>query len=95
MVIEFLDPTNSPADATTLAPRNRASLHGAKIGVVWNGRPNGDVLMRQVVDRISEDYGVTIVDFQKKPLIGNLAPKEVFQGFVEKPVDFVLAGVGD
>lgn len=95
MTIEFLDPTNSPADETTLAPRRRSSLHGAKVGIVWNGRPNGDLVLRQVVDRIAETYGVSIVDFQKKPLIGNLAPKEVFQGFVEKPVDFVLAGVGD
>ena len=95
MVIEFLDPTNAPADETRLAPRHRASLHGARIGVVWNGRPNGDALLQQVVDRIVAEHGAELVDFQKKPLIGNLAPKEIFQGFIEKPVDYVLAGVGD
>lgn len=94
-MIEFLDPTNAPADATALAPRTRSSLHGARIGVVWNGRPNGDALLQQVVDRIIDEHGAQLVDFQKKPLIGNLAPKEIFQGFIEKPVDYVLAGVGD
>lgn len=95
MVIEFLDPSNAPADSTALAPRHRGSLEGARVGIVWNGRPNGDGVLKQVANRISSKYGVTIVDFQKKPLIGNLAPKEIFQGFIEKPVDYVLAGVGD
>lgn len=95
MAIEFLDPTNSPADATALAPRTRQSLHGAKIGVIWNGRANGDRLLTQILDRISQRTGATVSDFEKKPLIGNMAPQEIFQGMVTSPVDFVLAGVGD
>lgn len=94
-MIEFLDPTNSPAAASAYAPRERDSLNGATVGVVWNGRPNGDTALKQILKHLTDTHGVRVVDFQKKPLIGNLAPAEVFQGFIEKPVDYVLAGVGD
>src|SRR5699024_10759919 len=55
--IEFLDPTSKPANPSSWAIRDRTSLNGAKIGIIWNGRPNGDQLMEQITRRITDRFG--------------------------------------
>lgn len=95
MSIEFLDPTSKPANPSSWAIRDRTSLNGAKIGIIWNGRPNGDQLMEQITRRITDRFGATVELIRKKPLIGNVAPAEIVDEFASRPVDYVLAGVGD
>ncbi len=95
MAFEVLDPTNGPARPTTLAPRLREGLRGGRVGVIWNGRPHGDAVLRAIIDELSETHDVELVGFEKKPLIGNSAPDEIFEGLIAAPIDYVLAGVGD
>ncbi len=95
MTFEILDPTSAPAASTALAPRVRDDVHGARIGVLWNGRPNGDRALHQILGSLAQTYTMDVTVFEKKPLIGNMAPEEIFQEMVNSPVDYVLAGVGD
>lgn len=95
MTFDILDPSSSPAAAAVLAPRVRDNLRGGRIGVIWNGRPNGDLALRQILEVLSETHAMDVAAFRKKPLIGNMAPEETFQELTSQPVDFVLAGVGD
>jgi len=94
MSLTIFDPTDGPFRQTEMAPRT-FSLHGAKVGVIWNGRPHGDKVLRAIVRRLSEGTGCEIVEVLKKPFIGNVAPEDFFEKLQRRQVDFVLAGVGD
>ena len=64
--MEILDPVG-PTTATTrtLAPRP-ASLQGAVIGVLDNSKPNADVLLGRVAERLAERTpGASIRRWQK------------------------------
>lgn len=95
MAFEILDPTGGAAQETTLAPRTRASIHGARVGVIWNGRSNGDTALREILSELEERFDVEVALFRKKPLIGNVAPTEILDEVAAERVDFALAGVGD
>ena len=43
------------ADSTVLSPRPR-SLNGLKVGLLWNGKPNGDVALDAVGDELRQMY---------------------------------------
>lgn len=95
MPVTFLDPTNRPVSETAWAVRTRDGLDGATVGVIWNGRSNGDHVLHEVISRLSQRSGVRLEVFEKKPFIGNVAPQQIFTNIISKQVDFVLAGVGD
>lgn len=95
MAFEILDPTSDAASSTVLAPRVRDELRGGRIGVIWNGRPSGDIALREILGELSATHDAEVAVFEKKPLIGNMAPEEIFAKLTDKYVDFVLAGVGD
>lgn len=90
---ELLDPTLAPPRSTVLSPR-LTTLAGKTIGVIWNGRPPGDVLFDQMFRILREKYAIKDVVFRSKPYIGNIAPAEVFDELAKK-CDAVVTGVGD
>lgn len=95
MSFDILDPSSAPATSTAWAPRSDRTLQGARIGVIWNGRPNGDHLLKEILAEIAKDYGTELAILEKKPKIGNTAPEAMLQSVAAAPVDYVLAGVGD
>ncbi len=90
---ELLDPTLAPPRSTTLTPRLQ-SLAGKTIGVIWNGRPPGDVLFGKMFDVLRQKYAIKEVVFREKPFLGNVAPPEIFDELMSK-CDAVVTGVGD
>jgi len=77
-MLKILDPTAGPVSGKlVLAPRFD-TLNGVKIGVIWNGKPYGDNIIRGAIGLLKEKYTFDVVDFLKKPYIGNVAPKEFF-----------------
>jgi hypothetical protein len=89
----MLDPTTPAKAAGSLSPR-LATLDGKTIGVIWNGRPPGDVIFNYMFDVLREKYSIKNVIMRGKPYIGNVAPDEVFQELVGH-CDAVVTGVGD
>lgn len=89
----LLDPTLMPASSDVLSPR-LATLDGATIGVIWNGRPPGDVIFDEIFTILSSKYKIKKVIRHKKPYVGNVAPTEVFDDLVRQ-CDAVVTGVGD
>lgn len=95
MSFEVLDPSGKPAAETRTAPRLRTSLDNGRIGVIWNGRPNGDTVLRHILDDLTARHEMDVAVFEKKPLIGNMAPDEMYRTLENTPINFLLAGVGD
>jgi hypothetical protein len=86
------DPTAEPrVIAATLAPR-LASLHGARAGILDNGKANAGTLMLAVARRLQERYGVTDVVKREKPVAGPPRP-EVVDALAA--CDFALVGSAD
>ncbi len=90
---ELLDPTLELPRSTTLSPR-LTTLAGKTIGVIWNGRPPGDVLFDKMFDVLRAKYAIKDVVFRPKPYLGNVAPPEIFDELLSK-CDAVVTGVGD
>lgn len=95
MVFELLDPTIGATQHGTFAPRALTGLKGARVGVIWNGRDNGDIALRRIIRELEQQHELKMVAFERKPIVGSRAPKEIFDRLAAAPVDLILAGVGD
>ncbi len=92
--IELLDPTSGPvASRSALSPR-LDSLNGRTVGVIWNGRLPGDLILKRMIEILKERCAIKEVVFRGKPYIGNMAPDEIFAEMSAR-CDAVVTGVGD
>jgi len=91
--LTLLDPTITVARSTVLSPR-LSTLSGKTVGVIWNGRPPGDVLFDQMFSVLEERYSISRGPVIEKPFLGNVAPPEAFDE-LSATCDAVVTGVGD
>lgn len=89
----LLDPTLAVAKTETLSAR-LSSLSGKTIGVIWNGRPPGDVLFNYMFESLEATHNIRRGPIIAKPWLGNVAPPEAFETLAET-CDAVVTGVGD
>lgn len=91
----IFDPTSGPVTGHLIMARRPATLTGARLAVLWNGRPHGDKILRRVLDLLRERHDVQVTEFLKKPYIGNVAPTEYFDRLLGSQASAVLVGIGD
>ena len=75
--IIVLDPTSPPKNKETrAAPRLHKLESGAKIGFLWNAKPNGDILLSTIKEKLSQRYHLAATGWYQKdgPATGALAP---------------------
>lgn len=84
-------PVRAAAPAT-LAPR-LPSLQGKKAGVLWNEKPNGDILLARLKERLGQSFGVSGRLWRTKHPAAP-ASKEMLAQFAET-CDVVISGIGD
>jgi hypothetical protein len=94
-MIRFLDPTAGPATGKLILRDRLNTLNGKKLAVLWNGRTHGDKILRRMLEFLREKYDFQVVDFLKKPYIGNIAPKEYFDRIFQDRADAAIVGIGD
>jgi hypothetical protein len=93
-MLKVLNPTTGPARGRrVLAPRP-ATLDGAAIGVIWNGRAYGDLIISEVLDILKQRYQIGEVLFREKPFLGNIAPEPILAEMAAR-ARVVITGVGD
>lgn len=93
--MKIFDPTAGPVTGRSIMAERLDTLEGKKISVLWNGQPHGDKIIRRLLDLLKEEYSFEVVDFFKKPYIGNIAPEEYFDKLFNGEADAVLVGIGD
>jgi hypothetical protein len=91
----IFDPTSGPVTGKLVMANRPGTLAGARVAVLWNGRPHGDKILRRVLDLLRERHDFEVTDFLKKPYIGNVAPKEYFDRIVGSRASAALVGIGD
>ncbi|MFH1484443.1 MAG: hypothetical protein ABIH46_00085 [Chloroflexota bacterium] len=75
-----------------VAPR-LASLRGKAVGVLWNEKPNGDILLAKLEGRLRDSFDLSQkVWLNKRPAAP--ASREVVDELAAR-VDFVVSGVCD
>lgn len=94
MSFTVFDPTDGPAAKTfTPAPRV-ASLAGKVVGVLDNGKPKSDVLLRAVQELLRSEAGVADFVVVRKASAYRPAPAADLDDLAQR-VDAVVTGIGD
>lgn len=82
--------------AKQVAPASHLdTLDGKVMGILWNTKPNGDILLQRVKEVLSSRFKLAGVIWQKKPRGADVAaPAEIIRELAIKS-DFVVAATGD
>ena len=90
--MNVLSPLGTTADTVKSLARRRPSLAGLRIGVLDNSKPNADMLLGRVAERLAERaHGATVRRWQK-PGASNPA---LMIDEIAGAADVVLTGSGD
>ncbi len=92
--LEVLNPEGRILEkGTKLAPR-LASLDGKRIGMVWNGKPNGDVLLKEVGKLLKERFPTAEIVSHRVSYSGRKLPPGEIKA-VAKDIDAGVFASGD
>lgn len=93
-MIRIYNPLALALQVHHLAPASRMdSLRGKSIGILYNQKPGGDVLLTRLEQRLAETYGLnTTAWVTKHP--GERVTEAMLKELRDKS-DFVLNGIGD
>lgn len=92
--LEVLDPTGGPILKRKMRAPRLASLEGKRIGLVWNRKPNGDILLEEVGYLLKERCpSVTILPRPVSFCCRQLPPGELER--IAGEIDAALFSLGD
>ena len=93
-MLKVLNPTAGPARGKSgVAPRP-GSLDDKTVGVIWNGRAYGDLIISEALDILKQRHRIREVLFREKPFLGNIAPEPILAEMAAR-AHVVITGVGD
>jgi len=95
MTLKILDPTVSPdAAADAVVAKRVADLDGKVLGLLHNGKVNGDQLLDLVRQELDARYGLRDVVVVRKPSASRVAEDEVLDRLARE-CDAVVTAIGD
>ena len=94
MSFTVYDPTDGPV-IKVFAPAPRpTSLAGKVVGILDNGKPKSDVLLREIQEQLRSETGLKDFVAVRKASAYRPAPDEQLDDLARR-VDAVVAGIGD
>jgi hypothetical protein len=95
MTLKILDPTVSADEAPDVAVAKRvADLDGKVLGLLHNGKVNGDHLLDLVREQLAARYGVRDFVVMRKPSASRVADDAVLDRLARE-CDAVVTAIGD
>jgi hypothetical protein len=95
MTLKILDPTVSADEATDVAVAKRvADLDGKVLGLLHNGKVNGDRLLDLVREQLAARYGLRDFVVVRKPSASRVADDAVLDQLARE-CDAVVTAIGD
>ncbi len=91
-----LDPTAKPsAEEISIAP-GVGDLNDQRIGFLWNGKPNGDILLSRIKERLAQRFNYTEANWQQRigPVVSAGADDPVIKELVST-CDIVINAICD
>jgi hypothetical protein len=92
--IEILVPVAEVSFGEIKMAGRTKDLNGKVIGLMWNHKPNGDLLLRHLEEALSRKFELSGVLMKEKPLASSGAPPEVLEELSAR-CDFVILAIGD
>lgn len=92
--IEVLVPTAEARFGEVEMAKRPDSLEGKAIGFMWNAKPNGDILLKNLERILKSRLKSSATIMREKPLASSGAPAEVIEELSAK-CDFVVLAIGD
>ena len=93
MALRILNPRLEGAEGFQPAPRI-PTLDGKVLGVLYNGRAGGDVVLEELLGLLKSKYNLAKVVFRTKPHAWVSAPAEMFKELWQS-CEVAITGVGD
>lgn len=94
MPFEMMDPSGAGASATYDPAPRLATLEGASLGLLDNGKTNAAKFLNMVAEILVAEHGVADVTMYRKEALSKPAPKQVIDKLVANS-DFGVTGIGD
>ena len=94
MELVVLNPRADSSSATFVPAKRLETLLNKRLGLLWNNKHSGDVLLRQVAQILDQKYHFAEIYFTQKMFIGTGAPKEIIDDLASR-VDAVVCSLGD
>jgi DNA-binding transcriptional regulator LsrR (DeoR family) len=95
MTLRILDPTVAADDATdTTVAKRVPGLDGKVLGLLHNGKVNGDRLLDLVREQLTRRYGLRDVIVVRKPSASRVAEDAVLDRLARE-CDAVVTAIGD
>lgn len=89
-----LDPTGKASAIQEVAPASRLEeLQGKSLGILWNEKPNGDILLSRIEEHLTRRFDISKVVWKRKSS-GGRAPVQVLEDLARE-CDVVINGIGD
>ena len=92
-VITVLDPTGRAVPREFRRAPRPVDLNGKVLGLLWNGKPNGDVLLRRIQESLAGRFNLSGVIWRKKPAV-DVPAKEILRELAQG-ADFIINANGD
>lgn len=94
MSFTVFDPTDGPVVQPFTPAARLSSLAGKVVGILDNGKPKSDVLLREVQELLRSEAGVTDFVVVRKTSAYRPAPDAQLDDLARR-ADAVVAGIGD
>lgn len=92
--IEVLVPTAEARFGEVPMAKKPDSLEGKVIGFMWNAKPNGDILLKNLEQILKDRLKPSATIMVKKPRASSGAPAELIEELSAK-CDFIILAIGD
>ena len=90
---ELLDPRGVPVNDKKELAERPLSLQEVRLGMLSNGKPNGELLLQTVRAELEQRLHFTEVNYQNKRTSSIPAPEAILEELVQ--CDVVINAVGD
>ncbi len=94
MTFTVFDPTEEPVGTPFRRADRPANLQGKVIGLLDNGKPKSDMLLRELDALLRAEAGISKVIMLRKPSAFRPAPDEQLDDLARR-ADAVVTGIGD
>jgi hypothetical protein len=94
MVSRIISPMGRGAKQANRLASRKVSLEGTSVGLLFNGKRNGDILLAEIGNLLMERYGAKKVVTRRKPHFALPVPPDLVEEMAGQ-CDVVIAAIGD
>ena len=92
--IMVLDPTVKPKHKSISIARRLMDLNGKAVGILWNEKPNGDILLNRIKEKLSQKYNPSEIIWRAKDTASRPANSATLNDLASR-ADMVINAIAD